>query len=464
MPTSAEPSASSVKKGTTALIMRTRSTAGMAVAIGIAGLGIGGLAAAQTPAAPDTAPPAAAPAPPPPLAAGVVATVNDDVISTYDLTQRIRLLIVVAGIQPTQDNMPQIEREALRGLIDEHLEMGEIRREEKEQKFKITASDDDVSDELARMAQGNQMSKDQFIGALASQGVGAETLRDQIRANMSWQRWIQGRYGGSRLKVGQTQVNAAFAQIQSDAAKPQYQISEIFIDAARVGGMDTAMNGAQQLITQLQQGAPFAAVARQFSGGATAANGGDAGWLSEAQLPAEVRDGISELRPGQLSKPIPVKDGVYIILLKDKRSGAGADLVTLKQAAIALPAGASADQVEAARQRLLALKGRITSCDNMEAAAAKVDGVVAGDLGEADIKDLRPDFQSAAIALNINQVSDPIRTDVGLHLIAVCGKRQAGQQMPTREDVESRLQDQQLSMISKRYLRDLRNSATIDTR
>jgi len=173
---------------------------------------------------------------------------------------------------------------------------------------------------------------------------------------------------------------------------------------------------------------------------------------------------IVELPAGQLSRPIPAKDGVYIILLRAKRAGGGADMITLKQAAISLPQGASADQVEAARRKLLALKGQITSCDTLDKAAAKVDGVVSGDLGEADIKDLRPDFRDVAVNLQVNQVSDPIRTDVGLHLIAVCGRRQSGVTLPSREEVEAHLQDEQLSLVSRRYLRDLRNSATIETR
>lgn len=441
-------------------MMRTRRAAGFAAAIGFAVLGGGGAAFAQADA------PAQAPAPAvaPPLSEGVVATVNDDVISSYDLSQRMRLLIVTSGVQPTQQNLEQLQREALRSLIDERLEMQEIAHQEKEQKFKITATDEDVMQDLSRMAQGNRMTADQLLGALANAGVGADTLREQLRAQISWQRWIEGRYGGSRLKVSPDQVTSTLNEIEAEAAKPQYEISEIFIDAGRVGGMEVAMNGAQQLLAQLQQGAPFAAVARQFSAAPTAANGGDAGWLTQSQLPEEVRKGIEGLSPNQLSAPIAVKDGVYIILLRDKRAGAGEDIVSLKQAAIALPADATQDQVAAAQEKLTALKAKLTGCDNFETIASKVDGVVAGDLGEANIKDLRPDFRDAASALQINQVSNPIRTDVGLHLIAVCGKREAGVTLPTREEIESRLEDEQLSLIARRYLRDLRNSATIETR
>jgi peptidyl-prolyl cis-trans isomerase SurA len=445
-------------------MMRACRAAGSAAAIGFLLLAGAWPGLAQDVGSDAATAPSAQPAGPPRLVEGVVAVVNDDVISTYDLSQRVRLLIVTSGVQPNASNVQQIQIEALRSLIDERLEMQEIRRQEKEQKFKIAATDDDVTDDLGRMAAGNRMTGDQLLGALASAGVGPETLREQLRANISWQRWISGRYGGSRMKIGQSQVRAVLDQIQAEASKPQYEISEIFIDASRAGGLEAATSGAQQLVSQMQQGAPFAAVARQFSAAPPAANGGDAGWLVEAQLPPEIRDAVAELRPGQLSKPIPGKDGVYVILLRDKRAGAGADLVALKQAAIALPADAPADQVEAARRKLLALKTKISGCDNLEAASAKADGVVAGDLGEANLNDLRPDFRDAAANLQAGQVSDPIRTDVGLHLIAVCGKRQAGVNVPSREEVESRLADEQLSLIARRYLRDLRNSAMIDTR
>jgi peptidyl-prolyl cis-trans isomerase SurA len=139
-------------------------------------------------------------------------------------------------------------------------------------------------------------------------------------------------------------------------------------------------------------------------------------------------------------------------------------MISLKQAAVSLPADASDASVQAAQQKLLALKSKIPGCDVMEAQAAKVDGVVAGDLGEANLKDLRPSFREAAEKLAVNQVSDPIRTEAGLHLIAVCGRRRSGVTIPTRAEIEGRLQDEQLSLIEKRSLRDLKNSATIEMR
>jgi peptidyl-prolyl cis-trans isomerase SurA len=139
-------------------------------------------------------------------------------------------------------------------------------------------------------------------------------------------------------------------------------------------------------------------------------------------------------------------------------------VVNLKQIAIALPKTASAADVAAAQAKLEALRPKIHGCDTLAAEVAKEPGVISGDLGEAETKDLAPAFREAADTLQVGQVSQPIRTDAGLHLIAMCDKRVGGAQQMTKDQIENRLYGEELSMIAKRQLRDLRNSATIETR
>ena len=419
--------------------------------------------AAPADAAPAAPPPAAAPAAPTGMSESVAAVVNDDIVSTYDLSQRMRLLIATSGVQPTQDTLQQFQREALVSLVDERLQLQELRRVEKDQKTDIIAGDEDVTAELTDMAKGNNMSVQQFTDYLTSRGVGIETLKQQIRANVSWQRWIYGRYG-SRLRIGDDQIAATQARMAAAAAKPQYQIGEVLIDASRVGGMPQALDGAKRLIEQMQQGAPFPAVARQFSASPTAANGGDAGWVSPGEMAPEVEAAVEQMRPGQLSPPIPVKDGVYIIYLREKRAGGTAMMVDLKQAAVSLDEKSTPADEAAARDKLVALRPQLTACDKMEAATAKAPGVVAADLGEAEVTDLAGEFKDAAEKLKVGEVSQPIRTKVGLHLVMVCGRRAAGASVMDKDQIEQRLKGQTLSMVSRRYMRDLRTSATIETR
>ena len=435
-----------------------------AVAIAATALLIAVPAQGQTPAVgtPPAPTEAAAPAPAG-MSESVVVTVNDDLISTYDVVQRMRLLIVTSGIQPNDQNLPDIQREAVRSLVDERLEMQELKNQGKTQKFNLIASDSEVDDEIADIARSNNTSATQLLGSLAAQGVGSQTFRDQLRAEISWRGWIRGRYG-QRLVVGEDQIKAFQKRLEAEAGKPQYQIAEVFIDAGRAGGQPQAEQGAAQLIADLQKGAPFAAVARQFSNSPSAGSGGEVGWISTGEMAPEVDRVLESLRPGQLSPPIPVKDGVYIIMLRGRRAGGATTIVNLKQVAIALPKTANAEEIAAAQTRLDTLRTKLNGCDNLSAQAAKVSGAVSGDLGEAETKDLAPAFREAADTLQVGQVSAPIRTDAGLHLIAMCGKHRGGAQDLTREQIENRLYGEELAMIAKRQIRDLRNTATIETR
>jgi peptidyl-prolyl cis-trans isomerase SurA len=421
------------------------------------------LAQEAAPAAPPQAPEIASAQAHPSLSESVVATVNDDVISTYDVVQRMRLLVVTAGIQPTEQNLAALQQEAIRSLIDEHLELQDLRTEGKTQKFDLIASDAEVNDEIADIARSNNTSAAQILAQLAAQGVGAQTFKDQLRAEISWRGWIRGRYG-QRLTIGQDQIKAFEKRQEAEAGKPRYDISEIFIDASQAGGEAQAMDGATQLINQIHKGAPFAAVARQFSNSPSAANGGEVGWVSQGEMPPEVDAVLADLRPGQLSPPIAVKDGAYVIYLKDRRAGGASMIVRLQQAAIALPKTATPEQAAAAAAKLDEMRAKLHGCDDMETVAAKFPGVVAGDLGEAEVKDLAPAFREAVDKMKVGDVSTPIRTEAGLHLIAVCDKHLGGADQLTPDQISDRLYGQELAMISKRELRDLRNQATIETR
>ena len=400
----------------------------------------------------------------PRLSESVAALVNDDPISSYDLRQRMRLLVATTGVRPSEDNLPQIEREALRGLVDEHLEMQEVKSIEQKQKdLHLEPEDEEIDGNLSEIAKQSGISREQMIATLKSDGVDVRTLRDQIRAQMSWTHYIGARFRDA-VVIGDPQVSSAVAQANAASLKPQYNMALIFLDAAHVGGQQAAEDGARQLILQMQGGAPFGAVARQFSALPTAANGGEMGWVVETDLKPEIRAAVEQMRPGDLSQPIVTPDGVYIVLLKEKRAGASDQVVDLRQAAISLGPEAPSAEVADAEARLTRLRHRITGCENLETQSDKVKGVLSADLGETAVNQLRPAFRTAVEQMKVGEVSQPIRTDVGLHLIAVCARHAAGVEGVTRADVTDRLRGEQLSMFARRYLRDLRNSAEIETR
>ena len=438
----------------------------LAAASGAAATLMSSAAMAQVPAGlpPEAAVAAATPGPRP-LSEGVAAVVNDDVITTYDLRERVLLILVTNGVQPTEANLREIEREALRALVDEKLEAQEIKHiQQKNKDVHLEPTPKELNEEIAELSQQYGVKPDAFLATLKTAGVDPETLLSQLRIQLAWRHYIGGRFG-SAIRIGDDRVTQEQARAALAASKPQYQVGEIFIDSARVGGQPQAEQGAAQLIAQIKKGAPFAAVARQFSSLPSAANGGDAGWLATGQInPPQLEVVLATMRPGQLSDPIPVSDGVYVLQLRDKRSGVGANMVDLKQAAVRLSPDATPEQLAAASVKLDAVRATYKDCATFDANAGKVGGVVAGDLGETEIGELSPEFKVVVDTLKVGEIGGPVRTKAGLHLIAVCGRRSSDSSVPTKDAIEGRLENEQLSMIAKRFLRDLRNSATIESR
>jgi peptidyl-prolyl cis-trans isomerase SurA len=389
------------------------------------------------------------------MADGILATVNDSVITGYDLRQRMLLLIAMTQVQPTPENIPAIQQEALNALIDERLQVQELANYED-----LKVSDEEVDREIAAMAQEAGVTAEGYLSYLAAGGIRPQTLREQLRTQIGWQQLVGGRFQ-SRARVSKGAVDAALRQLSEAASKKQFLVGEIYIEAARVGGMQAAMNGANQLVQQMVQGAPFQAVAQQFSAAPSATRGGDAGWVVAGTVNPILQAAMDQLEVGQLSRPIPVEGGVYIIYMRDKRDGAAASLVQLKQVMIELPETASETEVAAAAQRLEALRPQLT-CDTMLQRATSEQGLLGADLGESDVQNLAPQFQQVARSAPVGSISTPVRTPLGLHLLAVCGRRVGGAEAPDPRMVENQLFRQNLATLARRYMRDLREDALIE--
>ncbi|WP_376853625.1 peptidylprolyl isomerase [Brevundimonas faecalis] len=444
-----------------------RYTTGVAMAALMACTSVGQSVAQTAPAqqgpaagtlnpAAEEAPRAAAPAQPQfRLSDGIVATVNDRIITGFDLRQRMLVLLAMTQVQPTEENIGAIQQQALNDLIEQRLQAAEIAKFEQ-----LKISDDEVNREIAGMAREAGASPEAYMTFLQQGGIRPEPFREFLRTEIGWRELVGGRFR-DRAKVTRAQVDQAVRQVTESATKPQYLVGEIYLEAARVGGMQEAMNGARQLVQQMVQGAPFMAVARQFSSAPSAARGGDAGWVVQGTVQPALQTAMEALEVGQLSNPIPVDGGVYILYMRDKRSGAATSLVQMKQVMAELPETASEADVAAATRRLESIRAGLT-CDNILERARSEQGLLGADLGESDVADLLPQFQQVARSAEIGSVSSVVRSPLGVHLLAVCGRRLGGPEAPSPQQVESRLQNQNYAMLGRRYLRDLRADALIE--
>jgi len=247
-------------------------------------------------------------------------------------------------------------------------------------------------------------------------------------------------------------------QITANASKPNYRVAEIYIEATPdIGGMDGAMEGATAMISQVKGGAPFPLLAQQFSSAASAAKGGDVGWVREGELRPEIDMVIKDMEPGSVSTPIQVPGGVYVVALVDKKISQADTLYKLKQVT-------AKEETEAAKAKLISLRDELASCETLEDDVKDMEGIVAADMGELKSSDLTDVIVAALERTDVGGLSDPFDRPDGATSIMVCKRQTTGSDIPTRNQIEDRLLDQQLAQASKRALRDLRRQATLVVR
>ncbi len=386
---------------------------------------------------------------------GIAAVVNDDIITSHDLRQRVRFIVATTGVERTEESLQRVQAQALRNLVNEKIQIQES------QKYDQEISDDEINRSVARLIGRNGLDPNEVAGQLAAAGIGIETLRTQVESEIAWQRIVNGLYG-SRIRISDAQINETLNRLSANASKPSYNVAEIYIEASpEIGGMEGAVEGANAMIAQLSQGAPFQLLAQQFSSAPSASKGGVIGWVREGELRPELDRVVLQMEKGNLSKPIQVPGGVYVIALVDKQISETETLFKLKQVNYLAE---TQDEKDAAKGKLIALKGQITSCDTLSSDVDAHEDLRYADMGELKTSDLAEPILDKLAGTDVGALSDPIETPQGVAAILVCDRSTSGSNVPTRDEIEDRLMDQQLAQASKRHLRDLRRNATIVVR
>lgn len=426
----------------------------IAVAALIAGLAM----PAAVPAVAQTAADAASPATMTSDSQGIAAVVNDLVISSYDLDQRVKLVLLSSGIPNTPENVARIRGQVLRSLVDEYLKAQEAER------LNIAVSQEEVDQAFERIAQRSNMTAEQIAETLKEGGISRATLEQQIRVDMAWNRAMQQRFA-PLVTVGDNEIDEVMRRLQEESGEPRYLVSEILISFDNPGHADEIAAGAQRLADQIRQGAPFEAVARQFSQSASAANGGDIGWVHASQLPDGVREVVTQMQPDMVSDPIRTLNGFYIIALRAMQTGTGADPMRdqymLMQVLLPLTPDADPQAVNRRAREVNEFRNSINSCEEAEQQIKKYVSGAASPPQQAIAGQLDPRVRQAIAGVPVGKASEPIRSDRGVEMIVVCGHRAAEGEMPTREQIDSTLFEQQLSMMGRRHLRDLRRDAVV---
>ncbi len=386
-------------------------------------------------------------------ASAVAAVVNDTVVTTYDVEQRLKLMIISSGGRINPQLLPQLQQQAVRDLVEEQLKLQEAK------KYELEAPEAGIQAELRTMAAQSNLSVEQLEQVLKSDGISLQALKGQIAAGIVWPELVQGRYG-KRARVTDDEVDQTLERLRDDATQEQLLVSEICLPVPSPDQAQEFYQGGLQLIEQMRKGVPFAVVAQQFSACTTAATGGDMGWVRAGELPAEIGDAVRELPPGAVTNPILAEGAFMIMAVRDKRSAVkqGEKSWTLAYAGAPLSMGRAAART--ALEKLATAEacagGRTLRQDlGPNIGAAIIENAPLGAIDER--------FRASVEGLGRGDLSDVIEADDTLHILYACDVDE-GLGIPSREAIEDRLFGRHLQRIANQYLRDVERKSTVDVR
>jgi peptidyl-prolyl cis-trans isomerase SurA len=406
--------------------------------------GLGSIAHAQTPEAPEQTGPQ--------MLEAAAAVVNDEPITFSDVRSRARLLLLLLQVRQIT---AEIERDAIQRSIEALIEEAVQRQEVTRREVKVDPAEVEAS--LQSLAQRLELT----VEEMRQRGINLASVRRQIETEIAWTTLVEGMFG-SRVRISENQIKDTLDRLTAGASKVQYNVAELFVYAPDPTSRQKARQDLQQVRQAVEQFGPaaFANYAQQFSDAPSAANGGDLSWVAAGTLDPALDSALEQaLGPGVIG-PVETVDGLYLLQMRARRDPAvtGPGQVRLKQVLSTLPDRAQADAAVAqARERAAA-----AGCDGFEAAVANIPGLFAVNLGLVSESGLEANTAATVRATEVGAMSAPFETPRGPAAIMVCERRAGeGPRLPTPEQIQGSLYQSQLLALGERLSRDLKRQSTI---
>ncbi|MFZ6843785.1 peptidylprolyl isomerase [Undibacterium sp. RuTC16W] len=402
----------------------------------------------------------------------IVVVVNEDVITSQELNERLRSVEKRLAAQGTAlPNRADLQKQLLERMIVDRAQL----QLAKENGMRV---DDIMLDRaMVRLAEQNKMSIQEFRNQVEREGTSYARFREEVRDDIMMQR-IREREVDSKIQVSESEVDNYLAIEAAPGKVPQeLSLSHILVlipENASAEQINQRRLRAEEVAKKLRAGEDFAKLAVTYSDATEGIKGGDIGWREQDRLPQLFIDSLNKIKVGEVTEIVRSPNGFHILKLTGKRDIAKtkADGTVVQQTHVRHILIKPSQIVTAAeaRRKLIELKQRL---DNKAATFEELAKLFSndataskgGDLGWIYPGDTVPEFEQAMNKLAINEVSEPVESSFGLHLIQVTERKaddvsKERQRLVARQAVRDRKADEAL----QDWLRQLRDRAYVEFR
>jgi peptidyl-prolyl cis-trans isomerase SurA len=398
----------------------------------------------------------------------VVAVVNDGVVLESELeteTSEVTTRLHNEKVQlPSED--------VLREQVLDRLVLEEIQAQRAD-KAGIHVTDEQVNAALEDIARRNKVDLAQLPEKLAEQGFVYADYRNNLRREIQ-REMLRGRDVVQRINISPRELDEFLAlQKNTATADNEYNVSHILIAVAQDATpeqMEKAHKKALDVLERANKGEPFNQLAVAYSDSQTALEGGALGWRKGPQLPTFLADVVARMKPGQVSDLLQTSSGYHLVRLNDLRSSDGPHIIQQVHLRHILLKTNELEDDATVKQKLTAMRNRILNGESfgVVAKASSEDtgsAVNGGDLGWSKLDVYDPDFAAAAAKLQVDEISEPVKSRFGWHIIQKLGTRDFDNtESAVREKAFEQLRDSRVDEATEIWLRQIRDEAYVETR
>ena len=400
----------------------------------------------------------------------IVAVVNSEVITRADL--RMRVAQVTRQLSRQGTPLPAadvLEKQVLERQIIERLQL-QLAAE-----TSLRIDDVTLDRAVGRIADSNRLSMTEFRKALEKDGLSWERFREEVRNEMLLTR-VREREVEARIVVSDAEVSNFLAHPENTMGQEEYNLSHILFRApegATPEQLARLRAKAEDVAARIGRGEPFDKLAASYSDAPDALTGGNLGWRSAERLPGLFAEAVTTLKPGETTPILRSAAGFHIVRVMDRKGGSQSGVPAQVQQTRARHILIKTSEVLTdadARRRLTDLRERVVQggasfADLARIHSADLSAAKGGDLGWIYPGDTVPEFEQAMDALKPGELSQPVQSPFGWHLIQVEDRRvQDVSDERKRAAARNALRERKSDEAYQDWLRQLRDRAYVEYR
>jgi len=398
----------------------------------------------------------------------IIAVVNDDVITEIELDTEVSNIKKQLRQQNTKfPSDAVLRKQLLERMILRRIQLQMAKR------VHLRVDDEMLNRTLDNIAAQNKLSLDGLRNSLERDGIDfshfRENMRDEIIINQLQQRQVH-----NRINITNQEIVRFLKNLESRGEKTtEYHIGHILVaipEAASAEQISQAKEKSSNIIQTLNEGGDFAQTAVAMSDGQKALEGGDIGWRRYEALPTLFSEWAIKQDVGKVSHAIRSPSGFHIIKLLGKRDNEQQHVVTQTHARHILIRTGEFSSTNEARDRIVKIRERILAGEDFAKLAKAFSddpgsSTNGGDLGWVNPGEMVPPFEKAYKGLNKNQLSDPVQTRFGWHIIEVLGTRtHDNTETIKRKKAQETIRARKIEPALQNWLRRLRSEAFVENR